>query len=187
MKALVVLHMQDGFEEPEKADKQRKACYDGSERRAMERPKKTETGGLFGARPPLRKEGMFSGKMKERKLAMTVEREARIEAFSRQELVEAVQISFLNDRDGTVQWSRRVLSSGRDVDEMLALGLLRQSMERSHGLDPTESWRVFREVPHELLVDATLAVIADRKVVGERAEHLYRTSLTGGGFNDFQR
>ena len=151
----------------------------------MERPKKTETDGLFGVRRKTRKEGMFSGKMKERKLATTVEREARIEAFSRQELVEAVQISFLNDRDGTVQWSRRVLASGRDVDEMLALGLLRQSMERSHGLDPAESWKIFREVPHELLVEATLAVIADRSVVGERAENLYRVALTGGGFDGF--
>ena len=149
--------------------------------------KRLSFGGLFGARPPLRKEGLYSEKMKERKLAMTVEREARIEAFSRQELIEAVQVSFLLDRDGTVQWSRRVRACMTDVDEMLARGLLRQSMERSHGLDPAESWRVFREVPHELLVDATLAVIADRKVVGERAEHLYRTSLTGGGFNDFQR
>ena len=151
----------------------------------MKRPKKTQFRRAFRSPSTIRKEGLYSEKMKERKLAMTVEREARIEAFSRQELVEAVQISFLNDRDGTVQWSRRVLASGRDVDEMLALGLLRQSMERSHGLDPAESWRVFREVPHELLVDATLAVIADRSVVGERAEHLYRTSLTGGGFNDF--
>ena len=42
--------MQDDLEEPEKADKKRKARYDGSERRAMERPKKTETDGLFGVR-----------------------------------------------------------------------------------------------------------------------------------------
>lgn len=153
----------------------------------MERPKKTETDGLFGVRRKTRKEGLFSENMRERKLATTVEREARVEAFSRAELVEAVQISFLNDRDGTVQWSRRVLASGRDVDEMLALGLLRQSMERSHGLDPAESWKIFREVPRELLTEATLAVIADRSVVGERAENLYRVSLTGGGFNDFQR
>lgn len=153
----------------------------------MERPKKTETDGLFGVRRKTRKEGLFSENMRERKLATTVEREARVEAFSRAELVEAVQISFLLDRDGTVQWSRRVRACMTEVDDMLARGLLRQSMERSHGLDPAESWRVFREVPHELLVQSTLAVIADRKVVGERAEHLYRTSLTGGGFNDFQR
>ena len=68
----------------------------------MERPKKTETDGLFGVRRKTRKEGLFSENMRERKLATTVEREARVEAFSRAELVEAVRISFLRELFATL-------------------------------------------------------------------------------------
>lgn len=130
---------------------------------------------------------MRSEKMKNKSmLRALVESEALANGTRRQDLVEAVENCFLLDRDGTTGWARSVLERKRDPRETAGLGLLRQTMERMHGIGPTESWKILKGIPWFVISESVDDLWSDgtgRHELANHAERLFRAYF-GGHLDD---
>lgn len=100
----------------------------------------------------------------DRRLREIIERETKANGISRSDLVRAIELSFLYNRDSVAVWVGQALRNLRmlgDAERVAGIGLFRQTLERNWGIPPDVSESIIQIIPNFMMDDLVEVLWAD--------------------------
>lgn len=100
----------------------------------------------------------------DRNLREIIERETKANGINRSDLIRAIELSFLYNRDAVSAWTVQALKNIRilgDAERVAGIGLFRQTLERNWGIPPDVSESIIQVIPNYMMDDLVEVLWAD--------------------------